>query len=243
MRALRERAAGARTSVAPVAPGVDFPRPEPRGRRVSAQMRRIHASLLLAFLFPAIGLCAPVRVPAGKMFRGEMLDIRAPASEGWVLAESTPGGWSFAREGRGSRESYVASVLAFSLAETRNSEEFVELIKSGIEQDTSPDRFGATEATLEYTEARGYPCVKYQATTEDKGAKSSLSSRAPQKLQVYSLYCRHPKRPTLGFAIIFSHRGSELDPNLEQLGEDFAGGVQVPPDVVPPSPDDKKGDT
>jgi hypothetical protein len=206
-------------------------------------MRRINAFLLLALLFPAIGLCASEQVPAGKMFRGEMLDIRAPNSEGWSLVDSTPGGWSFAREGAGSRESYVASVLAFPLTETKSSEEFVELIKTGIEKDTSPDRFAVTGATLEYTDVRGYPCVKYQATTEDKKAKSSLLKRAPQKLQVYSLYCRHPKRSTLGFAIIFSHRGSDLDPNLAQLGEDFVSGVQVPPDVVAPSPDEKKDDT
>jgi len=206
-------------------------------------MRRIYVALLLALIFPAVGWCAHERVPAGKMFRGEMLDIRAPNSEGWSLVESSPDGWSFARDGKGSNESYVANVLAFSLTETKSSEEFLELIKRGIEKDTSPDRFTIIGVTFEYSDARGYPCVKYQATTEDKKAKTSFFSRKPLKLQIYSLYCRHPKRSTLGFAIVFSHRGSELDPNLEQQGEDFVSGVQVPPDTAAPLSDEKKDDT
>ncbi len=206
-------------------------------------MHRINVALLLASLFPAIGLCAPAQVPAGKMYRGEMLDIRAPNSEGWSLIDSTPGGWSFAREGSGPHESYVASVSAFPLNETTDSEEFLELIKTGVEKDTSPNRFTITGVTLEYTEARGYPCVKYQATTEDKKAKLSFWNRKPQKLQVYSLYCRHPKRSTLGFAIIFSHRGSDLDANLEREGQDFVSGVQVPTDAAVPLSDEKNDDT
>lgn len=117
------------------------------------------------------------------------------------------------------------------------------LIKQGIENDTSPDRFTVSNATYDYTDARGYPCVQYQATTEDKKARISLFKREPQKLQIYSLYCRHPLRPSLGFAITFSHRGTDLNPDFEKQGQDFTSGVDVPPHTAAPMSDEKKDDT
>ncbi len=117
------------------------------------------------------------------------------------------------------------------------------LIKQGIQNDTSPDRFTVSDAIYDYTDARGYPCVKYQSTTEDKKARTSLFKREPQKLQIYSLYCRHPIRPGLGFAISFSHRGADLDPAFEEQGQDFINGVDVPPHTAAPMPDEEKDDT
>ncbi|MCP5140120.1 MAG: hypothetical protein H6979_09710 [Chromatiales bacterium] len=177
------------------------------------------------------------------MFKGEVLDIRTPNSEGWALDLSTPGGWSFVRHGARATESYVASVLAFNLTETTSNEDFVALIKESIEKDTSPDRFTVSDASYDYTDARGYPCVKYQATAEDKKAHISIFKREPQKLQIYSLYCRHPIRPSLGFAITFSHRGPDLDPDIEKQAQDFISGVDVPPHTAAPMSDEKKDDT
>jgi hypothetical protein len=133
--------------------------------------------------------------------------------------------------------------VAFLLPETLGDEEFLEVVRKGIEEDTSPDRFIITGESLKLTETRGYPCVTYQATTEDKKAKTSLFKHEPQQLQVSSLYCRHPKRPSLGFAIVYSHRGPVLDANLEQKAQDFIGGVQVPSAAVAPLSDDKNDDT
>jgi hypothetical protein len=196
-------------------------------------MRGISLALLLASLFPATGVGAPEEVPAGKMFRGELLDIRAPNYDGWSLIATSTDNWSFAYYSVGTNSTYIASVLSFSLPEAQSTEEFLTFIRQGIAKDTSPDRFAVIGAALEYSEARGYPCATYHATTQDRKAKTSWSKRKPQTLEIYSLYCRHPNLATLGFAIAFSHRGSELDPFLEQQAQDFIEGVQVPAAVAP----------
>jgi hypothetical protein len=49
-------------------------------------------------------------------------------------------------------------------------------------------------------------------------------------LQAKSLYCQHPKNPYNGFAIIYSHRGQSLYPNLDAEAQSFIDGVQVPAD-------------
>lgn len=208
-------------------------------------MRAIAApcALLLAILVPNVGWSAPQPVPPGKFFKGDVLNIRAPNSEGWFLDQASPGGWSFVREGAKSSESYVASVLAFDLPQTASKEEFVAVIRQGIESDTSPDRFTVRDAPYDYTDQRGYPCVKYQATTEDNKARTSLFKREPQTLQIRSLYCRHPVKRGLGFAITFSHRGTELDSAFEEQGQDFISGVDVPPLAPASEPGERdKGD-
>jgi len=162
------------------------------------------------------------------MFSGGLLNVRAPNSEGWKLVNSSGAGMAFGREGTASNESYIAQVSLFALPKSKDRDEFVTLIKQGVERDTSPDRFKSLEANYEYTEERGYPCVKFTAVTEDTKAKTSSFARESLKLQIYSLYCRHPKRQNAGFVIGFSHRGASLDPELEVQAEAFIEGVQVP---------------
>ena len=183
---------------------------------------------LLALLMPIAVWSAPAPVAPGRIFRSTVLDIRAPDSDGWLLMQSSPGSWIFGRPGKSSTASDIASVTGFALAETTTSEELVALIRHGVENDTSSDRFKTTGGTLEYTDARGYPCVRYQVTTLDTNARVSYFRHASLTLQADSLYCRHPTQPTLGFAISYSHRGPEPDPDFAQRAQAFIDGVTVP---------------
>jgi len=167
-------------------------------------------------------------VAPGQLFSGDLLNVRAPNSKGWKQVGSSGAGMAFARGGASSNESYVAQVYLFALPEWKDGDEFVALIKRGVENDTSPDRFKSLEANYEYTEQRGYPCVRFTGVTEDTKAKTSFFSRENLKLQVHSLYCRHPKRQTAAFVIAFSHRGVTLDTELELQAQIFIEGVQVP---------------
>lgn len=166
-------------------------------------------------------------VAAGQVFTWSSLTIRAPNSEGWRLGFSSDTIMAFGRRGPASNESYTAQVILFELPESRDRDDFVSLIKQGIEKDTSPERFTTIEASVEYTEQRSYPCVRYKGLLQDKQARTP-SGRESLKLQVHSLYCRHPRRQGAGFAIIFSHRGAGLVANLDSQATAFIDGVQVP---------------
>lgn len=116
----------------------------------------------------------------------------------------------------------------FALAESSSPEEFVALIRKGAEADASPDRFKNLESSYEYTDRRGYDCVKVVSVTEDTKARTSAVVREKLKLQAISLYCRHPKQTGTAFMAGFSHRGETLDSELMPLAESFIDGVQVP---------------
>lgn len=167
-------------------------------------------------------------VPPGKLFAGKLLHVRAPNSEGWTLVASSGESLAFARAGAASNESYVAQVSLFRLAEYNSPEEFVALIKKGSEADAPPNRFKHLESNFEYTKQRGYDCVKVISVTEDTKARASLFTQESLKLQLISLYCKHPMQAGAGFMAGFSHRGEKLDPELQSQAQLFFEGVQIP---------------
>lgn len=191
-------------------------------------MKRISTALVVAlFCFLSPVADADIVVPR-QLFPGGLLNVRAPNAEGWEMVSSTDAGMAFAHRGAYVNESYVAQVSLFALPATRNPDEFVALIKRGVENDTPAERFNTLESSYEYTEQRGYPCVRFKGLTEDNKAKTSFFRTDSLKLQVYSLYCRHPRRQEVGFSIGFSHRGTYLDGELDAQAEEFIRGVQVP---------------
>ncbi|MDD5249117.1 MAG: hypothetical protein PHY45_09035 [Rhodocyclaceae bacterium] len=187
--------------------------------------RNVLAATILLGVAP--GLWAQ-SVSPGKLFAGKLLNVRAPNSEGWKLITSSGATLAFARAGASSNESYAAQVTLFAIAESKNPEEFVSLIKNGAEADAPPDRFNNLESSYEYTDQRGYDCVRVKSVTEDTKARTSFFSRESLKLQAASLYCKHPRQAGAAFVAAFSHRGETLDSELESQAQSFIEGVQVP---------------
>ncbi|MFA5243651.1 MAG: hypothetical protein WC029_14675 [Sulfuricella sp.] len=191
-------------------------------------MKRIPTALVITFFcFLASIASADIVVPR-QLFPGGLLNVRAPNAEGWEIVSSSEAGMAFAHRGAYTNENYVAQVSLFALPETKNPDEFVALIKRGVENDTPAERFKSLESGYEYTGQRGYPCVRFKGVTVDTKAKTSSFGQESLKLQVYSLYCRHPRHQEVGFSIGFLHRGTLLDAGLGALAEEFIQGVQVP---------------
>jgi len=169
-------------------------------------------------------------LPPGQLFPGNVLNIRAPNSEGWMQMHSSNQGMIFVRRGASPDETYAARVFAVALPESRDREEFVTLVRQRNQENTSPERFSSIEVNYEYTEKRGYPCVSIKGVADDTKAKTP-SGQQILKLQINSLVCRHPRQQAKGFegfGIEFSHRGSTLDKALDVQAEAFIEGVQVP---------------
>jgi hypothetical protein len=185
----------------------------------------VACSLLLAS-------CANPRQPQtlapGQVFKGGYINVSAPNAEGWRLAESTNDGMAFAKAARGPGDTLGAQLLTFELQAAETPEQFVALIREGIQRETDPKRFDVLESRSEYTSERGYPCVRHQSVVADKEALTSPGTREQLLLETRALYCRHPLRTNTGFAAIYSHRGRGAYPGLADEAREFIRGVQVP---------------
>lgn len=183
--------------------------------------------LSAAILGSPIACANAQTVAPGQLFPGELLNVRAPASAGWRVVSASESGMAFFRAGVAANESYVAHVSLFALPESKDATEFVALIKHGFESDTSAERFKSLKAHYAFSDQRGYPCVTVTAVTEDTQARTSSPTLETLKLQLHSLYCRHPKQRGTGFVVGVSHRGTFLDGSLDAQAKAFIEGVQV----------------
>ncbi|MNR77808.1 hypothetical protein D3C72_84910 [compost metagenome] len=196
-----------------------------------------------AYLLAPAALClAPVLsnaqalVPAGKMFSNAFLDVRAPLSGDWVIVKSSQAELAFARTGTAVNESYIAQVSLFALPDLKDKAQFEALVKQGVEADSPLERFKPISASYEYSEQRGYSCIKYVGVTEDMKAKTATSATetVTLKLQFNSLYCQHPTVPGVGFMVGMSHRGDTVVDELAQEAATFIEGVQVSKNTAKP---------
>lgn len=165
-------------------------------------------------------------VPPGRMYKGRYVDIRAPDSKGWYLIGSSGVSMEFARKGKEQGERYGAQVLIFPLPPAKTKEEFLRLVKERFKAHSQ--RFSILKSEYRYSDKRSYPCVHISVVVENKKFQTAMNSHKKPVVQFISLYCRHPVRQRTGFAIIFSHRGTSLDPDLDTEAQSFADGVQVP---------------
>jgi len=194
---------------------------------------RVTATLLLTIIgLSACVVSAPARkfpeVQPGTVYRGPMLNIATPNSEGWHMLKSDPSGVAFARNGNAPGESFAAQVAIFNPPQTDSPEEFEALIVKGAKSDAETERFSTSKFTHQFTSARGYPCVQMENISEDRQAKTGPNKTETLVLQNEHLYCRHPVKKNIGFAITYSHRGTSLYPDFQKEAQSFIEGIQVP---------------
>ncbi len=167
-------------------------------------------------------------VPAGYLYEGSYINVRAPNSNGWHKLKRAAGGIEFAKHGANPGESFGAQLLMFPLPPTKNKHEFLSLIKRNFSNNTDTKRFKKIESEFKYVPVRRYSCVSAVYVLEDSRARTSPTRREVLLLQVHALYCRHPVRKDTGFSIAFSHRGKSKYLNLAKEAQSFIDGVQVP---------------
>ncbi len=135
---------------------------------------------------------------------------------------------SFFKPGLDYRESFVASVTLFEMEWQQNKEAYASLIEEGFISDTDKNRFDILTKRFNYSERRSYPCVEVGAVSWDKKATTGKKTKEKLLLSISSLYCKHPTLALKGFAITYSHRGSELPKNFDEEAKKFIAGVVVP---------------
>jgi len=162
-----------------------------------------------------------------QLFPSSILNVYSPDSEGWVITGAASNGIAFGKRGANSNETYGAQLVIFEMSPTTSNEELVSIVKKRIAAMNSPPRFRETSSNYQYTENRGYPCVNVHIDFDDTAAVTP-TGKEQLKLQVISLYCRHPAQQQLGFFAAYSHRGKTTDDQIETAARSFIEAIDVP---------------
>jgi hypothetical protein len=100
-------------------------------------------------------------------------------------------------------------------------------VRARFEAESSSDRFEPIESTLEYTDQRGFPCVRYRSAARDTRARISAKATANLRLEVLSLVCRLPGEGAPAFSASYSSRSETADPDFETAANSFIEGVRT----------------
>lgn len=204
----------------------------------------LHRSIMRLVIAAAFVFCAfyqgasaagnrPALTP-NQDFSNPLLQVHAPASEGWYGAERSTDHIAFDKRGSNSSESIIAQVNLFRLPTFADSAAFTEYIREQVIKGAPTDRFETLESKVQYTAERGYPCVSYHAVNNDEKARTSSFVRKTLRFEMYALYCQHPLKPGLGFMAAYSHRGGDIDATLAKEAADFIDSIQVTPHSAAP---------
>jgi hypothetical protein len=192
------------------------------------------AVVLSAFYQGASGADNHPALAPNQDFSNPLLQVRAPASEGWFGSERSANYIAFGKRGSNSSESFIAQVNLFRLPTFADSAAFTEYIREQVIKGAPTDRFETLESNVQYTAERGYPCVSYHAVSNDEKPRTSSFFRRTLRFEIYALYCQHPLKPGLGFMAAYSHRGGDIDAALAKEAADFIDSIQVTPHGAAP---------
>jgi hypothetical protein len=115
-----------------------------------------------------------------------------------------------------------------------SSDAFTDYVREGVVKDSPSDRLDAVELRVQYSSERSYPCVRYHGISIDKKARIAPFFTKKLRIENIALYCQHPDKPGLGFAVSYSHRGGRGDYNIDEEAESFIDSVQVTPPTKQP---------
>lgn len=161
----------------------------------------------------------------GHPFRLGSLNVNAPLSGGWERLRSVGPGIVLARRGEAEEESQVAHVAVVSWTGQRAREDFIAAVRQRLEADSS-DRFLPIESAADYTEERGYPCVRYRSASQDTQARVSASKVTSLRLEMLSLVCLPSSTSDLAFIASYTSRTAAGDPSFLLAAESFIQGVR-----------------
>ena len=184
--------------------------------------------LVFAAMLLAVPAAQADAVSPGQRFPSPLLDVRAPNEDGWEKAGDTQMALVFKKNGTSSGESYIAQAMLFPVPYPQTTDQFIAFIQEAVNSDIKTGRMTVLESKYEYTEQRGYPCVRFTGLTVSADTSAGVFNRQPVRVQVRSMYCQHPTNKRLGFLAGFTHRGSGTDAALGAKADAFAAGIQVP---------------
>ena len=103
------------------------------------------------------GAGAETRLPVipNQDFSNHILQVHAPASQGWFLVGHSGSRIAFAKSGSSSGESFVAAVFLSAVPTFSDADAFTTYVRQAVQKDSPPDRFEVLESTFQYTSERG----------------------------------------------------------------------------------------
>jgi hypothetical protein len=163
----------------------------------------------------------------GHQFRLGTLRVNAPLAGGWERLRAQGPAIAFARRGESEGESQVAHVALLQWTAHGDRDDFIATVRRRFEAESPSDRFQPIESSVDYTDQRGYPCVRYRSAAQDTQSRVSATETVSLRLDVLSLLCIPPDARGSAFVASYSSRTTAGDPAFDVAADLFIQGVGI----------------
>lgn len=172
----------------------------------------------LAWILCALlGACAsqPKEGPRIKM---DGFSIAAPKEKDWIVAKRSPVVTVIGKAGLFAGETFTVQATVIKLPPSGSTNELVRHVESAQRQELDPKRYKIFKLEVSQQAFQGQDCALSQVEAAERTTTAGTSSPVNTMLETLTLVCPHPKDPSRGINLAYSHRHfpEDVDPEFSQ---------------------------
>ncbi|HKB83856.1 MAG TPA: hypothetical protein VKD04_11705 [Burkholderiales bacterium] len=173
------------------------------------------ACILCAFL----GACASQpKEPPRIMMQG--FSIAPPNEKDWIVARKGPDLTVIGKPGRFSGETFTMQATIIKLPAVESADELVRHVESTQRKELDPKRYRLFKFEVVQQKIHDQACALSRVEVAERSMSSGTGSPLNMMLETLTLICPHPKDPSRGINMAYSHRHlpEDVDPQFQQDG-------------------------
>jgi len=172
----------------------------------------------LAWILCALlGACASQpKEPPRIMMEGFSISLPKEKEPTWIVAKKTPTLTIIGKPGRFSGESFTMQATVIKLPSVDSPAELLKHVESTQRKELDPKRFRLFKVDVKPQKVHEQTCAFSRVEAAEKMSGDGTGSPVNVMLETLTLICPHPKDPSLGINMAYSHRHfpEDVDPGF-----------------------------
>lgn len=174
-----------------------------------------------------LGACALLpKEPTRITMQGFSFSAPKEKEKVWIVAEKGPDLTVIGKPGRYSGESFTMHATIIKLPAIESVDALVRHVESTERKEIDPKRYRVTMLAVNPQRIKNQDCALSRVEAAERSTSDGTGSPVNLMLETLTLVCPHPKDPSRGISMAYTHRHypEDVDP---QFPEDAAKFMQT----------------
>ena len=144
--------------------------------------------------------------------------IVPPKEKEWIIVKQSPEVTVIGKPGRYSGETYAIQATIIKLPPGESAVELVREVESTQRKELDPKRYRVFKLEVSEQQMHGHACALSRVEAAERTTAQATGSPVNTMLETLTLICPHPKDPSRGINMAYSHRHfpEDVDPQFSQ---------------------------
>jgi len=154
------------------------------------------------------------------MMQGFSISVPKEKEPTWIVAKQGPDLTVIGKPGRFSGESFTMQATIIKLPKFSSPDEMLRHVESTQRKELDPKRYRLFKFDIKPQKLHEQTCALSRVEAAERVTTDSTGSPVNVMLETLTLICPHPKEPTQGMNMAYSHRHypEDVDPQFAEDG-------------------------